>query len=80
MQGNGNFCTHEPQAVAPVTLELQCSDKGFVNLVATLGDLRVCVACFRDGKYDPQVIPTHVATQMGIVLDRCGHMRSTVNP
>jgi len=80
MQGNGTFCTHPPEINTPVKLELQGYTEGFVNLVAILGDYRVCIACFRDGMYDPQYIPPDGAAKMGILLDCYGHMRSTVNP
>lgn len=74
MEGNGQFCISETGSTRPVKLELQQSTKGFVNLIATLGDLQVCIACFRDGMYDPNVISKNVADQLGIQLDGFGYI------
>ena len=74
MQGNGQFCISETDSTQPVRLELQQSTNGFVNIIAILGDLRVCIAFFRNGMYDPNVIPKNVAAQMGIRLSNAGHI------
>ena len=80
MQGICNFCTTLPEVNLPVKLELTDRGGGSVDISAVLGNTRIVIACFKNGMYDPVVIPLAVATKMGIFLDGYSHIRSTINP
>ncbi len=77
MRQSSDFCTIVSKKDLPVRLELQGSTEGFVNLCATWDNERICIACFRNGMYDPITIPKGVADRMGILLDSNGYMLST---